>query len=991
MHNTAAASVRRQLHHIAFWVIVLSCLLCCSSSGQLYFARTNNLRLVFLDRAHSYLVPHIIRSYENSLKFHTRFFDYVPSEEVTMLLHDFNDYGSGGTNTIPWNYLSIGIEQYDYAYETSPTNERMNWVMNHELVHVLATDKAAGTDRFFRSLFLGKVALNSDNPLTMGYSFLTSPRWYCPRWYHEGIAVFMETWMAGGLGRVLGGYDEMVFRTMVRDSSYFYDYVGLESEGTTIDFQIGANSYLYGTRFMSYLAYQYGPEKLIQWVNRTDDSRRSYSSQFEEVYSTGLGDEWERWVTAEHEWQRANLDSVHLNPVTPYRPVISASLGSVSRAWNDSAVGKVYIAVNQPGQLAHIASLDLGTGTMNTLCNVVGPALYYVCSTAFDPSTGNLFFTTHNSASWRDINVLNVHTGENTMLLKGCRIGDLAFNQQDKSLWGVQHHDGFSTLVRLPPPYSNWREIFPLNYGTDMFDIDISPDGAYLTSSMIEISGRQQLVRMRTDSLLSGRTGREVLYEFKDNSPENFVFSPDGKFLYGTTYLTGVSNVVRYDFERKEMKWVTNTETGFFRPLPLSSDSLMVFRYTGTGFLPVVIGDTTLEDVSAINYLGQGIVDRFPVVTTWKLDPPPPVTMDSLGVVSGDYSGFAHLKLASWYPVAEGYKDYTAIGARFNLLDPIFSHNIGATASYTPQPGVPRDERIHASVEAEIWQWRVLAAYNAANFYDLFGPTKTSRKGYSLGIRYGDYLIYERPTTLEYSLALTGYSGLQRLPDFQNVAVSSSIDRFAQFRAKLEYRNQRRSLGAVDAEQGVQIAVANNTTIQEHGNYPVFWSTADVGFLLPIDHSSIWIRTAAGHAFGDRNSTFTNFYFGGFGNNWVDNGEVKRYRDFTSFPGVELNALGGLNFGKILLEWTLPPIRFRRVGLPSFYCTWARMALFSSGLVTPLDRSSERTTAGNIGSQIDFNLVLFSHMSAMLSFGYAAAFEKEQRMSREFMVSLKIL
>ena len=59
---------------------------------------------------------------------------------------------------------------------------------------------------------------------------------------------------------------------MVRDSSYFYDYVGLESEGTTIDFQIGANSYLYGTRFISYLAYMHGPESVLNWVNRS--SRR---------------------------------------------------------------------------------------------------------------------------------------------------------------------------------------------------------------------------------------------------------------------------------------------------------------------------------------------------------------------------------------------------------------------------------------------------------------------------------------------------------------------------------------------------------------------------------------------------------------------------------------------------------------------------------------------------------------------------------------------
>ena len=60
--------------------------------------------------------------------------------------------------------------------------------------------------------------------------------------------------MNGGLGRALGGYDEMVFRSLARENQYIYQVVGLESEGTAADFQVGANSYLYGTRFMNYLA-----------------------------------------------------------------------------------------------------------------------------------------------------------------------------------------------------------------------------------------------------------------------------------------------------------------------------------------------------------------------------------------------------------------------------------------------------------------------------------------------------------------------------------------------------------------------------------------------------------------------------------------------------------------------------------------------------------------------------------------------------------------
>jgi len=62
----------------------------------LYSLRTRNLRLVYYDKNHSYLLPHMARCFENSLKFHRNLFDYTPTEEVTILVQDFNDYGSAG-------------------------------------------------------------------------------------------------------------------------------------------------------------------------------------------------------------------------------------------------------------------------------------------------------------------------------------------------------------------------------------------------------------------------------------------------------------------------------------------------------------------------------------------------------------------------------------------------------------------------------------------------------------------------------------------------------------------------------------------------------------------------------------------------------------------------------------------------------------------------------------------------------------------------------
>ncbi len=128
--------------------------------------------------------------------------------------------------------------------------------------------------------------------------------------------------MDGGIGRALGAYDEMVFRSMVLDDAYFYDVVGLESEGTTIDFQTGVNSYLYGTRFMSYLAYTHGPEKLIEWTSRRPESKAHFASQFKSVYGVPLDEEWQRWIEFEHEFQTANLG---FHPREPDHRVIATS------------------------------------------------------------------------------------------------------------------------------------------------------------------------------------------------------------------------------------------------------------------------------------------------------------------------------------------------------------------------------------------------------------------------------------------------------------------------------------------------------------------------------------------------------------------------------------------------------------------------------------------------------------------------------------------
>jgi hypothetical protein len=934
-------------HYIFLIIGTLAAFLCfCSATAadedtddggiRLRQVRTKDMRLIYLTKDHYYIIPHVTRCFENSMRFHRGMFNYTPDEYVTVIFQDMDDFGYAGTTSIPYNYLTLGIEPFEHVYETSPTNERIHWVMSHELLHVVATDQATGSDEFFRKIFFGKVAPTSEDPPSIFYSYLTNPRRYAPRWYHEGLAVFMETWMAGGIGRAQNGYDEMVFRSMVRDSTYFYDIVGIESEGTAADFQMGQLSYLYGTRFVSYMAYKYGPEKIIDWTKRDEGTKRSFSRQFKHVFDMNI-----------EQWQQANLDSIRQYPVTPLEVVSERALGSVSRSFYDPESRQMFAAVRYPGEFANIVSIDVDTGKMKTICDVDTPSLYFVTSLAYDDSTGTLFFTTNNGRGWRDLNSVDIATGKTKRLIKWGRTGDLAFNKADRSLWGIMHNSGLSHVIRIPPPYDAMYDVLPLSYKQDFYDIDLSPDGQYLTGTLVDVSGRSKLVRIETTSLILGETELEVLWEFPQNAPLNFVHSPDGRYLYGSSYLTGTSNIFRYDFEAKTMDAVSNAETGLFRPVPVPGDSLLAFEYTGDGMRLVRLPDGTLEDIAPVRYLGYAITQEHPVVLDWELGSPREVDPDSVIVFEGDYNAFRSMRMNTIYPIIEGYK-------------------------YRHHP------------------WNLWGAWNRADFYDLFGPTKVSRKGFQLGLGYSGYILDEAPKSLKYSLQVANYWGLEVLPEFQNIP--TAYDNFMTIGGNIRYSTAQGTIGGIEAEKGFLTALNFTSTLVRGDFFARTHLDLTYGFLTPIDHSSLWFRASGGQGYGPLDEPFSNFFFGAFGNNYVDHGRVNRYRSYYSFPGLEINEVGGRNFAKGGVEWTLPPLRFRKAGLGNFYATWARLAFFGHGLVTNLDRDDFwKTEVFDIGAQLNVKLVLFYSLPSTLSAGYARAFEDGVDPRNEWIVSLKIL
>lgn len=948
---------------------------------------SEDLRLLYIDPVQTHLTPYITRAYYNAIDFQKETFNWTPWEKSTVLMMDLSDYGNGAAFSSPSNGIHLEIAPVSRTFEAFVASERMYSLVNHELVHVAALDVWNKQDAFWRKAFFGKPMPDGEHPETILYNFLATPRVNAPRWYHEGSAVFFETWMAAGMGRAQGGYDEMVFRSMVRDDAHFFGPLGLLSKGTEIDFRGMANAYLYGTRFFSYLTLAYSPEQVVEWLSRGEDSKGYYSAQFKHVFGRKLTDVWDDWIEFERDFQRKNLEAVNAFPTTQTARLSPRALGSISRAFYNVERNSLIAAYRYPGVVAHMGELDIASGEIRRLADIKGSMPHRVSSVAYDPDTDTAWFTTDNYAL-RDVVQLDVRTGKKKVVLRDKRIGDLVFNPADRSLWGVRHLNGKSALVRIPPPYDDWKLVLDSPYGRDLFDLAISPDGAFMAMTVGSLSGKQTLKVYRIDEMLNGELKEIASYQPGFAQPEGAIFSLDGAFIYFSTYYTGVSNIFRLEIETGEVTTVSNAETGLFRPIPMQDGSLIVFEFTGEGFTPVQIDPRPLEDVGAITFLGTETIKKHPQIREWSVGSPNKINLEDVAPVESDYRPRRRLRLGSIHPVIEGYKGKVAFGLHANFEDPAYFNQVDVTLTYTPSDAFGGGQQLHADVQYKGLNWRGRYWHNDADFYDLFGPTKRARKGDAFIVGYERALIYDDPRKLTIGAEVGYYMGLDTLPANQNVQVLFE-DIFAT-ELTLAYTNTEESLGSVDHEKGWRWNVAANvdraggdTITRVHGGI-------DFGVALPIANSSVWLYNSGGFAEGNSLNPLASFYFGGFKNNYVDDREVKRYREYDTLPGFEIDEIAARNFVKSVAEWNLPPVRFESVGTPSLYLANARTAIFAGALFANPGGTGDRQVF-TVGGQVDFNFTLAHRLPMALSVGYASGFESGQDRSDEFLLSLKIM
>jgi hypothetical protein len=269
------------------------------------------------------------------------------------------------------------------------------------------------------------------------------------------------------------------------------------------------------------------------------------------------------------------------------------------------------------------------------------------------------------------------------------------------------------------------------------------------------------------------------------------------------------------------------------------------------------------------------------------------------------------------YPIVLGYRDGTALGYHYGFADPLHLYRLDISLAASVdgiQPSTrsctPRSISAPSTGMRATW-------HNYADFYDLFGPTKRSRKGDAIGLEYNKLLVYDDPRRLEWHAKLVYFSGLDTLPFNQNV--NDIIDSLVSGEVGLKYSNTRKSQASVDHEKGFDW----RSTALRRGQR---------AHLSQVRRQLRHRRRAAArelvavavqlgrHRRRRRRRQPRQLLFRRLPQQLRGQPRGQALREYETFPGFEIDALGGQRFSRNMLEWNAPPMRFETSACPASTC-----------------------------------------------------------------------
>lgn len=484
---------------------------------------------------------------------------HAPTSRTHVVVVDETDGANGSASVLPYNAIRVLAAAPGSRDTLHDYDDYLALLLIHEYTHIVHLDTIHGLPRLVNAV-LGRTWI---------------PNQLQPRWFIEGLAVFAETRYTAG-GRNRAALHDMMLRAAVLEQRLLeLDQIS----SLTRHYPRGTVPYLYGGRFVAFLAERYGEAKLAALSHRYGGRPLPYglNSAAREVFGLSFEQLYEQFKSSLRRRYAAQRAAAERRGLTPFRRLTAHGWSlSSPRLSRD---GRELAFVESDGrrhEVVRVIALPSGR-TQARLHHVGGETV------AWTPDGRHVVYdqpvnwrTFHNYA---DLYARRRDGGVTRRLTYGLRAREPDVSPDGRWVAFVTQELGRSSVRLLPWAGGPVRTLRQGALGEQFFGPRWSPDGQWLALSQQRAGGRRDLVLLRiADGALRAVTDDRAI----DLDPQ---FSADGRRVYFSSDRSGIFNVYCAELASGSLAQVTNVLGGAFAPA-VSADERQLYYvgYSAKGY-----------------------------------------------------------------------------------------------------------------------------------------------------------------------------------------------------------------------------------------------------------------------------------------------------------------------------------------------------------------------------------------------------------------------
>lgn len=537
----------------------------------------------------------------------TSLYNHQPRKKVSIVLRDREDFSNGAAF-----FFDDKIEIWIPALDT-PLRGTHYWLQNvitHEFTHIVQLGASMRRSQSYPAIYLQWLSYEDVRRPDVLYGFpkgvITMPfaTVSVPAWFVEGSAQYQRS---GFQFDYWDTHRDMILRTRILDDSYL-DFVemGTFTSKTSIERETVYNQ---GFSFTIYLVDRFG-EQVIADISKA--AAETGKNNFSKVMKSATGidgqelfDDWIKSKKEHYEKQQLTISESETIPVEPdgffnFYPQFSSNgtwFGYLTNRGRESARTSLILRSNNSEiSVDDVGGFDLLNDEQNyrfqhnTQSNIT---LDFISNRfSFSPDNNQIAFSRPQKnkygETYQDIYIFDLTDEEEKQITHSARMQDPAWHPEKKLITAVQQQLGTQNLVTINPETGDITQLTNYNSGETVFTPVWTPGGdeIYFASSH---KGNRNIYRYHIENETLASVLEDDFVDFRDPW-----VSPDEKYLYYSSDVSGVFNIYRKEISGRDIQKLTDVLGGAFMPFT-KNDTLYVSEYKSDGYkiskLPVSIYD----------------------------------------------------------------------------------------------------------------------------------------------------------------------------------------------------------------------------------------------------------------------------------------------------------------------------------------------------------------------------------------------------------------